>query len=82
MALQLVVRFGRIKIIGNLSILIFRYCEIFSSQKLHCLAVFGAAQQHAGFAENQNIGELAPIFVVVVDDERDLRVFADSYESV
>ena len=35
----------------------------------------GAAQQHAGFAAYENIGKLAPIFVVVVDDERDLRVF-------
>ena len=35
----------------------------------------GAAQQHAGFAAYQNIGKLAPIFFIVIDDERDLRVF-------
>ena len=35
----------------------------------------GAAQQHAGFAAYENIGKLAPIFFIVIDDERDLRVF-------
>ena len=34
-----------------------------------------AAQQHAGFAAYENIGKLAPIFFIVIDDERDLRVF-------
>ena len=44
--------------------------------------MFGAAQQHASFAAYQNIGKLAPIFVVVVDDERDLRVSANVSEAV
>ncbi len=39
--------------------------------------MFLAALYDPRFAEYQNVGELAPIFVVMVDDQGDLGILAD-----
>ena len=36
-----------------------------------------AAQEHASLAGHQHIGKLAPIFVVMIDDDRDLWILPD-----
>jgi hypothetical protein len=39
--------------------------------------MFDAARQDTSFAEYEDVSELTPIFLVMVDDERNLRVFED-----
>jgi hypothetical protein len=50
---------------------------VFAPEQAHRPTVFLAARENARLGKDQDISELAPIFAVAVDDERDLGIFTD-----
>jgi hypothetical protein len=51
--------------------------RILAAQEANGLAMCDAAIDDSGTTEDKNVGEFAPVFVVAIDNERDVGIFPD-----